>query len=195
MLQAGDEIGRTQHGNNNAYCHDSELSWIDWDLDQSRQELLGFTKHLIRVFHHHPGLRRRKFFPGRHIWGSEVKDLTWFRPDGREMTDADWQHWHARCLGLRLAGDAIEEVDTRGQRIVDDTLLLLLNAHHESISFILPPHRPEGFWEVVLDTRTPTGRREVPRYRGSEGYDLVGRSAALLRLRYEPGFLRPHSLH
>jgi glycogen operon protein len=114
---------------------------------------------------------------------------------GAEGSTPDWQHWHARCLGLRLAGDAIEEVDTRGQRIVDDTLLLLLNAHHESISFVLPPHRPEGFWEVVLDTRMPTGRREVPRYRGSDGYDLVGRSAALLRLRYETSFLQPHGLH
>lgn len=185
MLQAGDEIGRTQHGNNNAYCHDNQLSWVDWNLDRPRQELLEFSRLLIRLFHQHPVLRRRRFFQGRRIRGSEVKDLTWFQPDGKEMADEDWHYWHARCLGLRLAGDAIEEVDTRGNRIVDDSLLILLNAHYEPIPFLLPAHRADVLWEVVVDTRTATGRRRHRLMRGSEAYDLEARSLALLRLRRE----------
>jgi len=138
MLQAGDEIGRTQYGNNNAYCQDNELSWLDWELDSSQQELLDFTRFVIRLFHRHPVLRRRKFFRGRQLRGSEVKDLAWFRPDGQETTDQDWNNGYARVLGVRLAGDAIAEVDEQGNAIVDDTLLLLLNAHHEPLSFTLP---------------------------------------------------------
>ncbi|MGH8057253.1 MAG: glycogen debranching protein GlgX, partial [Candidatus Entotheonellia bacterium] len=153
MLQAGDEIGRTQQGNNNAYCQDNPLSWVDWQLDRPRRELLEFTRRLIQFRHQHPVLRRRKFFQGRRIRGSEVKDLAWFRPDGKEMTDEDWQNPYARCLGLRLAGDAIEDVDDRGNRIVDDTLLILLNAHYEPIPFVLPAHRRKVRWDLVLDTR------------------------------------------
>jgi glycogen operon protein len=144
MLQAGDEIGRTQQGNNNTYCQDNEISWVDWRLDRPRRDLLEFTRAVIKVFHDHPVLRRRKFSQGRHIRGSEVKDLAWFRPDGKEMTDEDWNNPLVRCLGLRLAGDAMEEVDARGNRVVDDTLLILLNAHHESVAFIPPAHRARG---------------------------------------------------
>ncbi|MBI3246226.1 MAG: glycogen debranching protein GlgX [Deltaproteobacteria bacterium] len=182
MLQAGDEIGRTQHGNNNAYCQDNDLSWMDWNLDQARQELLEFTRLLTRLFHQHPVLRRRKFFQGRHIRGSEAKDLAWFRPDGKEMTDEDWSNWHARCLGLRLAGDGIEELDARGQRILDRTLLILLNAHHEALSFLLPLHKASDQWEVIVDTRTATGRRRFRVLSGGEAYELEARSLAVLRL-------------
>jgi glycogen operon protein len=186
MLQAGDEVGRTQGGNNNAYCQDNETSWVDWQLDQSRRELLEFTKFVIRLFHRHPVLRRRKFFQGRRIRGSEVKDLTWFRPDGREMVDEDWNNWHARCLGLRLAGDAIEEIDSRGSRISDDTLLILLNAHHEPIPFTLPAHRPGVQWELVLDTQEATGRRRQRVMRGSKPHPLAARSLALFQLSRQP---------
>jgi isoamylase len=183
MLLAGDEISRTQQGNNNAYCQDNDISWVDWQLDRPRRELLEFTRLLIRLRHEHPVLRRRKFFQGRRIRGSEVKDLAWFRPDGKEMTDDDWENWHARCLGLRLAGDAIEEVDTRGNRIVDDTLLILLNAHHEPLPFVLPAHRASVRWELVLDTRVPSGRRRHRLLRGGEPYELEARSLSLFRLR------------
>jgi glycogen operon protein len=183
MLQMGDEIGRTQQGNNNAYCQDNELSWVDWKLDRPRRELLEFTRLLIQYFHQHPVLRRRKFFQGRKIRGSEVKDLAWFRPDGKEMADEDWNNPDAYCLGLRLAGDAIEEVDARGNRLVDDTLLILLNAHHEPISFVLPAHRAKVRWEVALDTREATGARRHRLMRGGEVYELAARSLALLRLR------------
>jgi glycogen operon protein len=183
MLLAGDEIGRTQQGNNNAYCQDNAISWVNWQLDRGQQELLVFTKFLIRLFHQHPVLRRRRFFQGRRIRGSEVKDLTWFRPDGQEMTEEDWNNWHARSLGLRLAGNAIEEVDTRGQRIHDDTLLMLLNAHHEPLSFVLPLQRDDEHWELVLDTREATGRKGRYVMRARKPYVLEARSLALFRLR------------
>ncbi len=182
MLQAGDELGRTQRGNNNAYCQDTELSWVDWQLDRGRRELLEFTRRLIRLRHAHPVLRRRKFFQGRRIRGSEVKDLAWFRPDGKEMSDEDWANGFARSLGLRLAGDAIEEVDARGNRIVDDTLLILLNAHHEPLPFLLPAHRRGVRWELVLDRRAASLRGHPVLIRGGRAYDLEARSMAVFRL-------------
>jgi glycogen operon protein len=186
MLLAGDEIGRTQQGNNNAYCQDNDLSWVDWHPDRSRRELLAFTQRLICLFHQHPVLRRRRFFQGRRIRGSEVKDLAWFRPDSKEMSDEDWENPYARCLGLRLAGDAIEEVDERGNRIVDDTLLLLFNAHYEPIPFVLPAHRPKVRWELVLDTREATGQRRYRLLRGGAPYELEARSLAVFRLQRSP---------
>jgi isoamylase len=183
MLLAGDESGRTQGGNNNAYCQDNDISWLDWKLDRPRRELLEFTRFLIRFRDEHAVLRRRNFFQGRRIRGSEVKDLAWFRPDGKEMSDEDWNNSEARCFGLRLAGDAIEEVDDRGNRIVDDTLLILLNGHHESIAFTLPAHRRKVRWEVVLDTCEPQIDRKKQRLmRGGEVYDLKDRSLVVLRL-------------
>ena len=182
MLLAGDEIGRTQQGNNNAYCQDNELSWIDWLLDRRRQDLLEFVRFVIQLRHHHPVLRRRKFFQGRRIRGGEVKDLTWFRPDGQEMTDEDWNNGSARCLGVRLGGDAIDEIGERGQRIVDDTFLMFLNAHHEPVPVVLPAHRSRIRWEVVLDTREKRGRRRYRLMRGGETYELAARSFALLQL-------------
>ena len=180
MLLAGDEIGRTQKGNNNAYCQDNEISWIDWKLDRPRRELLEFTRKVIRLANDHPVLRRRHFFQGRRIRGSEVKDLAWFRPDGKEMSDEDWNNPESRCFALRLAGDAIEESDARGNPIVDDTLLILLNAYHEPIPFTLPAHRRKVRWQVVLDTHD--GKTAHRSMRGGEAYDLKARSLALLRL-------------
>jgi glycogen operon protein len=183
MLCGGDEIGRTQQGNNNAYCQDNEVSWFDWKLDRRRRDLLGFTRLLIELRRRHPVLRRRQFFYGRRIRGSEVKDLAWFRPDGKEMTEEDWTNPQTRCVGLRLAGDAIEEVDAQGNPILDDTLLILLNAHHEPLPFTLPAHRPGVTWELLLDTRTPEGRRLHRPMKGGEAYQLEGRNLAVLRLR------------
>jgi isoamylase len=196
MLQAGDETGRTQEGNNNAYCQDNEISWMDWNLDRPRRELLEFTQFVIQLFHQHPVLKRRKFFQGRKIRGSEVKDLVWFRPDGKEMTDEDWDNPNARCLGIRLAGDAIDELDARGNRIVDDTLLILLNAHYEPIPFILPAHRSKVRWELVLDTREPTGvPKQWPKpMRGGTSYELEARSFALLFLRRDDKATQEDSL-
>ncbi len=182
MLCGGDEIGRTQQGNNNVYCQDNETSWFDWTLDEHRQGLLAFTRSLIALRRRHPVLRRREFFSGRRIRGSEVKDLTRFRPDGKETTEEDWKNPHTRSLGLRLAGDALAEVDAWDEQIVDDTFLVLLNAHHEPIPFVLPAHRPGVRWEIVLDSRAPDGGRPLRPLRGGESYDLEGRSVALLML-------------
>ncbi len=183
MLLAGDECGRSQGGNNNAYCQDNEISWLHWRLGRSQRELLEFARFLIDLRHEHAVLRRRDFFQGRRIRGSEVKDLAWFRADGKEMMEEDWNNPEMRCFGLRLAGDAIEELDDRGNRIVDDTLLILLNAHHEAIPFTLPAHRRKVRWQVVLDTYEPRIERKKHRLmRGGEVYDLRDRSLAVLRL-------------
>ena len=172
MLVSGDEIGRTQQGNNNAYCQDNELSWVNWTLSRSARAQLAFTQRLIRLRLGHPVFHRRLFFQGRRIEGSEVKDLSWFRPDGKEMTEEEWTNGFTRCLGLRLAGDAIEEVDKAGNPIRDDTFLLLLNAHHEPIEFVLPAHRARLRWNLVLDTRDWTPAR--------------GRSGPAMRTRWRP---------
>jgi glycogen operon protein len=186
MLQGGDEIGRTQRGNNNAYCQDNELSWLDWDLDEQRKRLLEFTRLMTRLFHEHPVLRRRKFFQGRRIRGSQVSDLMWFRADGGEMTEDDWNDPAARSIALRLAGDAIEEVDNYGNHINDDTLLILMSAESEAKSFTLPPHPGGAEWELMIDTRAPLGRPESPVIlRGADVYSLEARSLALFRLRNE----------
>jgi pullulanase/glycogen debranching enzyme len=136
----------------------------------------------MRLFHQHPVLRRRRFFQGRTIRGSEVKDLAWFRPDGKEMSDEDWNNPSVHCLGFRLAGDAIQDTDARGNRIVDDTLLILLNAHYEPLSFVLPAHRRKVRWEIVFDTRDqkPTRRRRL--IRGGQLYKLEAHSLVLLQL-------------
>jgi isoamylase len=179
MLSAGDEIARTQHGNNNAYCQDNELSWMDWRLDGSKQALLDFTRALIRLRRDHPVFRRRGFFFGRPIRGSEVKDLAWFRPDGREMTEDDWTNPHTRCFGLRLAGDAIPEVDAHGHRLVDDTVLMLLNAHYEPVPFVLPAHHPRLRWELLVDTWEDRRPRRRAGFRGGHAFALPARSAAV----------------
>jgi glycogen operon protein len=183
MLCGGDETQRTQQGNNNAYCQDNEISWFRWPPTRAAARQLEFTRRLIRLRQAHPVFHRRRFFQGRQIQGSAVKDLSWFRPDGKEMTEEEWADWFGRCLGLRLAGDAIEEMDEMGDPIVDDTFLLLLNAHHEDVPFVLPAHRAHLRWELVLDTRAWEADRRNRIYRPGDQYPLEGRSFALLRLR------------
>jgi glycogen operon protein len=186
MICGGDEIGHTQRGNNNAYCQDNELSWLDWKLDRRDRELLDFTRQLISLRREHPVLRRRQFFQGRRIRGSEVKDLAWFRPDGKEMTDDDWNQGYVRSLGLRLAGDAIEERDEKGRPILDDTLLVLLNAHHEPVLFTLPAHKRNVRWQMVLDTAAmKQDKKQYKLLRGGTPYNLRERSLSILRLRKE----------
>ena len=184
MICAGDEMGRTQCGNNNAYCQDNEISWVDWKLNPSQRALLAFTKSLIVLRQEHPVFRRRRFFQGRRIRGAEVKDLSWHRPDGKEMTDEDWAQGYVRCLGVRLAGDAIEEKDSKGRPILDETFLILLNAHHEPRSFTLPAHKRGVRWQPVLDTAvSPDNERLVTLVKGGFHYDLEARSLVVLRLR------------
>jgi len=186
MICGGDEIGRTQQGNNNAYCQDNEISWYDWELDDERRALLDFTRRLIETRLRHPALRRRKFFQGRRIRGSDVRDITWLRPDGGEMTETEWEASWVRTLGVRLDGRALDELDERGDPIVDDTLLLLLNAHADTVPMTLPQPLPGTVWEVVIDTAEPDLEPGVRRLEASEPYQLRGRSIALLR-EVEPG--------
>ncbi len=184
MLQAGDEMGRAQNGNNNAYCQDNKITWLNWNLDESREQLLEFTRLMTRLFHEHPVLRRRKFFQGRRIRGSEVRDLVWFRADGEEMTEDDWNNPLAHSIALRLAGDAIDEVDDHGAHIIDDTLLIVMSAEAGPITFTLPTYPSDVEWELIVDTRFPSGRpaKRVARRGGAE-YGMEARSLALFKLR------------
>ncbi len=183
MLCGGDEIGRTQEGNNNAYCQDNDISWFDWKLDHTQRHLLEFTQRLIAFRKRHPVLRRRRFFQGRHIRGSEVKDISWFKPDGKEMTDDDWNAGYSKSLTLRLAGDAMAETDEKGRAIVDDTLLILINAHHAPLAFTLPAHRREVRWQPILDTSVSAGSEKlVTNLKGGGQYELEARSIAVLQL-------------
>jgi glycogen operon protein len=183
MLCGGDEMGRTQRGNNNAYCQDSDISWVDWKLSKPQQALLTFTRNLIALRQKHPVFRRRRFFQGRRIRGAEVKDLYWLRPDGKEMTDEDWAKGYVRCLGVRLAGDAMDEKDSKGRPLQDDTFLVLLNAHHEPRPFTLPAHKRGVLWQPVFDTALYDNGKPVTLLRGGDQYDLEARSLAVLRLR------------
>jgi isoamylase len=181
MLLGGDELGRSQGGNNNAYAQDNQVSWVDWRLTDADRQLLDFTRGLIQLFRGHPVLRRQRFFQGRRIRGSSVKDLTWFAPGGSEMTDEEWQAAGVRAIGLRLAGDAIDERGPRGERIVDDTLLLLLNAG-EPVDFRLPANAHDG-WLLAFDTRSPDPPANGDGVHHAAGtiYRLIERSVALFR--------------
>ncbi|MGH9456232.1 MAG: glycogen debranching protein GlgX [Thermoanaerobaculia bacterium] len=150
MLLGGDELGRTQNGNNNAYCQDNEISWYDWAGADA--ELLEFTRRLITLRKEHPVFRRRRYFLGRPLYGEGISDIGWFRPDGKPMADQDWQFGHAKTLGVFLNGKAIPTSDERGERILDDDFYVLFNAHHEPITFRLPSEHWGKRWEKVLDT-------------------------------------------
>ncbi len=177
MLLAGDEFGRTQGGNNNAYAQDNEISWVNWELLPWQRELLRFTSAMIRLFQEQPVLRRRRFLQGRRIVGSEARDVSWFTPDGGEISSEQWDEAWRRCFGLRLAGDAIEEVDPAGRPIVGDTLLMLFNAGEQDERFKLPSERPGGSWQLLIDTTR--GRRG--RWPEPNCFLVAAHSAAILR--------------
>ena len=190
MICGGDEIGRTQNGNNNAYCQDNEISWYDWNLDDRRRALLEFTRKLIAIRKEHPNLRRRKFFQDRSIQPGAARraqeegheqDIVWLRPDGGAMTEEEWHAGWVRCLGLCLSGRTLDDVNAVGQPIRDDTFLLLLNPHTEHIDFYVPscPERGGERWEVCLDTARPEAEEE--QVENGKPYRLEPRSTALLR--------------
>ena len=153
MICGGDEIGRTQNGNNNAYCQDNETSWFDWALDAERKALLAFTQRLVRIRAEHPALRRAKFFKGRRIHGADIRDIMWIRNDGKQMSEEDWKTPYTRALGMEIAGNGLDEVNHLGEPVTDDDLLLIINAGHEPIDFAMPDvERSADDWELLLDT-------------------------------------------
>jgi glycogen operon protein len=185
MLLAGDEIGHTQGGNNNTYCQDGELSWLDWELTPEKQAFLDFVKAAVRLWKAQPVLQRRHFFQGRSIRGTDVRDISFLGTDGKELTDAAWAAGDLKCMGMRLAGDLIGEDDERGRAVVGDTLLVLLNAHWEPVPFALPLHKAGQVWERVLDTARPDLGPEP--LSDDRPYDLGGRALAVLRIRAPKG--------
>ena len=152
MIAHGDEIGRTQGGNNNGYCQDNPTTWMDWDLDDDNRELLAFTQHLIRLRHDHPVLRRSRFFTGAPTQEGGLPDVAWFDPSGEVMDSAAWDAEFARTLMVFLNGEAITEPDVYGERIVDDSFLVLFNGHHEDVDFTVPASTYGERWSMVACT-------------------------------------------
>jgi isoamylase len=181
MICGGDEMGRTQNGNNNAYAQDNEISWLNWELDDRARELLEFTRRVAAIRRRHPVFHRRHFFQGRRIRGSELEDITWLRPDGEEMTEEQWNSGFTRCFGMRLGGDAMLEWDEQGERVVDSTFLLLFNADVSEIPFTLPLSKPGVAWESVLTTSDPAVQQGAHVWPGGTEMPLEGRSVTVLR--------------
>jgi isoamylase len=177
MLLGGDEIGRTQKGNNNAYCQDNEISWFDWQ--SADRDLLDFTTRIIELRKQHPVFRRRRWFQGRPIHG--VTDIGWFTPDGVEMEEEHWGEGFAKAVGVALNGEAIDDPDPRGERIVDDSFYVLFNAHHEPLRFVLPKENWGKEWTLVLDTAATQPEEEQGSHKAGEEVDVEARSLKVLR--------------
>ncbi|MFC9158706.1 glycogen debranching protein GlgX [Streptomyces bauhiniae] len=182
MLGHGDELGRTQGGNNNAYCQDNEVSWIDWDLTDEQRALVDFTRRLIGLRAEHPVLRRRRFFRGETATKRKqpLPDLIWLRPDAREMTDQDWRRGDAHSVGVFLNGDAIAERDAYGGRVVDDSFLLLLNGFWEPVDFRLPAASYGERWTTLIDTADPEGVPDERERKAGTRLRVESRSLILL---------------
>lgn len=181
MLVSGDEMGRTQKGSNNAYCQDNEVSWLDWDLQEENQTLLDFNRQLIDFRRQHPVFHRRKWFMGREIHGSGVRDIGWFNPDGEPMNDEQWNNGFAKAIGVLLNGEEIATTGNRGERIVDENFLLLFSAHYETIEFALPVNLQDWEWVVIIDTTKPRFVRRGRRYVADKPIPVEGRSVMVLQ--------------
>jgi glycogen operon protein len=180
MLYSGDEMGRSQRGNNNAYCQDNEISWLDWQRSAEQDDLLRFTRYVIEMRRNQPVLKRRRFFQGDSVGeGATIKDITWFAPDGNEMSQAMWSS-DARALGVRLDGSQIDETDAHGNPIVGDTLFVLFSAGEQPVRFAFPPRAPEQRWERLLDTSDARWARRIE-YDATH-YELAERSTVVFRL-------------
>jgi glycogen operon protein len=177
MLLAGDEIGNSQGGNNNAYCQDSDIAWIKWA--EADEELLVFVQRVIKLRREHPVFRRPHFFRGQQIRGTATRDIVWLNPEGREQRDEDWHFPEARCLGFLLGGDAGELFySTGGRQALDDGFIVLMNAFHEPLPFTLPAAEMGRAWEVVFDTAR--AESEGDRFPASAEYPLEPRSLVVL---------------
>jgi len=165
MLLAGDEIGRTQQGNNNAYCQDNEVSWFDWE--SADHGLFEFTRRVIRLRTQHPAFHRRGWFKGRPLHGKGISDIAWLRVDGEPMSEEDWQQGFVKSLMVFVNGDGLQELDDDGKRVRDASFLLLFNAHYEALDFVLPPRSFGATWTIVVDTATEVGERDATFTAGS----------------------------
>lgn len=180
MIRSGDELSQTKGGNNNTYCQDNPLTWLDWELDESKEKFLDFVCRIIQLRLTEPVLQRRRFFHGRPIRGSDILDVSWFDPSGAEMSDEAWTSGWVRCIGVRLAGDLIGDVDEVGEEITGSTLLILLNAHDEEILFTLPERKPNHHWELLFDTSDDTLGPDTGMH--DDPYPLEGFSTAVFRI-------------
>ncbi len=178
MLSHGDEYGRTQHGNNNAYCQDNELAWFHWDWNENEQALFDFARKLIDIRTHQPVMHKRRYFKGRRIHGRDIEDIRWLNADGSDMSDEEWDTHFIRCMGMLLNGEMTMEVDEFGEPIKDDILLLLVNSYWERLSFKFPHEGVTNEWEVLTDTSKPG---ESGGNRVHDEYTIEGRSLVLLR--------------
>ncbi|NES02284.1 MAG: glycogen debranching protein GlgX [Okeania sp. SIO2F4] len=181
MLLSGDEIGRTQKGNNNAYCQDNEIAWLDWDLQAENSALLDFTRQLIYFRRRHPIFHRRKWFQGRAIHGSSVSDIGWYNPDGGEMTEEQWNIGFAKSIGIFLNGEEIPTTGEGGERIIDESFLILFNAHYELLEFTIPPGLQDRNWEVMIDTSKSRFIENGKQYQSEVPIPVMERSIVVLR--------------
>jgi isoamylase len=181
MIRGGDELSHTQAGNNNAYCQDNEVGWLDWDLSEAEKEFLEFVRKVVNIWRSQPVLKRRHFFYGRKLRGSDIKDITWFNAVGGEMSDEEWNAGFIRCFGVRLSGDLLNETDEEGRPVKGDTLLILMNAHHEEIGFKLPAAKDGDRWELLLDTSLLEDPKSA-HWLQAKPYRLASRSLVVLRL-------------
>ena len=187
MIYAGDPIGHSQMGNNNAYCQDNPTSWLNWNLQPQDRDLLAFVQRMINLRKRHPVFRRRRFFQGRPIKGANVKDLLWLSPGGKEMSEDEWRDPSVRCLGMLLSGQGLDETDERGRKVGDENFLVLLNAHHEDVGFTLPASVPSTRWSAWMDTSRDGGLRPADTYNAGAVYPLQARSLVVLLERRKNG--------
>jgi isoamylase len=179
MLLAGDEVGHSQQGNNNAYCQDNELTWLSWDTGEDEKQLLEFVRDLIRLRSDHRVFRRRKFFQNRAIRGENVRDIVWLDPAGTQMSDEQWRDGFARSLGVFLSGRGLDERDERGRTIVDTDFIVLVNAHYETVEFKLPAQPEDARWALRVDTTNAKFEKEERVFAPGDTYALQGRALAL----------------
>ena len=163
MLLMGDELLRTQHGNNNGYCQDNEISWMDWEITPAAERLVAFVRDVLAIRRSHPALERRRYFRGERVNGSELKDVTWFRPDGEELSGKDWGAPLSAALAMLIDGQAMDERDAMGEPVTDDLFCIVLNAETRGVRYVLPAGVGRLAWEVVLDTSpdSATGHGEL----------------------------------
>ncbi len=181
MVAHGDEIGRTQQGNNNVYCQDSELSWMDWSLVDKNSDQLAFTRKVTALRKRHPVFRRRRFFEGRPIRSADqVREIAWLTPSGDEMTAEDWDSDFGKCIAVFLNGEALPEPNSRGERVVDDSFLLCFNAHDHEVDFVIPHDDYAKEWTAELDTTDPTGEVKLVVNDGDR-VSLPGRALLVFR--------------